>query len=496
MRSFAKAAITALCALGIVALSLPSFSQISCGGPPKADKQRRKAAEGFPPLPLPATPLRRTEKKRPPAPPTLMAKVNYADSRVAADGGERWKWTMAAGDTEELFRFARAQLGINYKADVLRMDSFSYEPERVPVMYFSGREAIHFAQQQKQNLRDYVEAGGFVFGDASNGSKEFARTFHEAMQSLYPDRPWHRLPADHPLFHSHFSLDKVEVSIEDQKSNIPVEVYGINVGFRTPILFTPYGVSCGWDNHTHPDGRLLMPADAKRVGVNLLAYALAYYRVGRLQRVTTVFADPEPGTEEIAIAQLRHNGDWDPDPSGLSYLLRAVREQTTGDVKFRRVPVDPENADLFAYPFVYLTGQLDFTLTKPAVENLRAYLERGGFLLIVNATHRVDFDHAVRREMKKVLPDEKLAVLPPDHPLFTIHNKVPVNPPIIQADGGQPRFDTRLEGIDLDGQTAALYAPTCMGAAWQDTVLPFVPTPDRSYALALGVNTVVYAMTH
>ncbi|MGB3087082.1 MAG: hypothetical protein WBC53_05055, partial [Phycisphaerae bacterium] len=36
----------------------------TCGPPPQATPQRRTAAESFPPLPLPATPLRRTEKKR------------------------------------------------------------------------------------------------------------------------------------------------------------------------------------------------------------------------------------------------------------------------------------------------------------------------------------------------------------------------------------------------------------------------------------------------
>ena len=49
----------------------------TCGAPRRAAPQRRKGGESFPPLPLPATPLRRTEKKRPPAPPALVGKVQY-----------------------------------------------------------------------------------------------------------------------------------------------------------------------------------------------------------------------------------------------------------------------------------------------------------------------------------------------------------------------------------------------------------------------------------
>ncbi len=45
------------------------------GKPPVAKAQRRQGGEAMPPLPLPATPLRRSEKKRPPSPTTLIGKV-------------------------------------------------------------------------------------------------------------------------------------------------------------------------------------------------------------------------------------------------------------------------------------------------------------------------------------------------------------------------------------------------------------------------------------
>src|SRR5574337_725193 len=60
-----------------VAVTIPAWAQSErltmWGPPPKEKPQRTKAAEGFPPLPLPVVPQRRTEKKRPPAPPKLIA---------------------------------------------------------------------------------------------------------------------------------------------------------------------------------------------------------------------------------------------------------------------------------------------------------------------------------------------------------------------------------------------------------------------------------------
>src|SRR5208283_2960980 len=48
---------------------------VPLGPPPEAAKRRISAGEAFPPLPLPATPLRRTERKREPSPPKLAAKI-------------------------------------------------------------------------------------------------------------------------------------------------------------------------------------------------------------------------------------------------------------------------------------------------------------------------------------------------------------------------------------------------------------------------------------
>ena len=79
-----------------------------CGKAPHAKRpQRRKAGEGFPPLPLPATPLRRTEKKNPPAPPVLIGKVIC---------GPDYKWTRAGNDAKNLLRIASRQIGVSYRA--------------------------------------------------------------------------------------------------------------------------------------------------------------------------------------------------------------------------------------------------------------------------------------------------------------------------------------------------------------------------------------------
>src|SRR5277367_5011921 len=58
---------------------------------PKAAPQRRNAGEGMPPLPLPATPLRRSEKKREPSPPALVGNITFPASALK---GGNWQTTI------------------------------------------------------------------------------------------------------------------------------------------------------------------------------------------------------------------------------------------------------------------------------------------------------------------------------------------------------------------------------------------------------------------
>ena len=53
---------------------------VPLGMPPKAKPRRISGGESFPPLPLPATPLRRSERKRPPSPPKLIGKIVWGET--------------------------------------------------------------------------------------------------------------------------------------------------------------------------------------------------------------------------------------------------------------------------------------------------------------------------------------------------------------------------------------------------------------------------------
>ncbi|NIA20725.1 MAG: hypothetical protein GWP05_01885, partial [Anaerolineaceae bacterium] len=92
----------------------------NCGPPPRAKPQRRTGGESFPPLPLPATPLRRSEKKRQPSPPKLVGKVVLGEIKWVTNGSRRYSyrdWMTDPADMKNLLRWTNRQLGIRYTSE-------------------------------------------------------------------------------------------------------------------------------------------------------------------------------------------------------------------------------------------------------------------------------------------------------------------------------------------------------------------------------------------
>jgi hypothetical protein len=256
-------------------------------------------------------------------------------------------------------------------------------------------------------------------------------------------------------------------------------------------------MTCSWANVKHTKCPSWNSGDGARMGVNLVAYSLAYLPLGKYLSKTKVYYESEKRSRgDFVFAQVRHAGEWDPDPSAAANLLRGVAALTSAKVKFKRTAVKLTD-DLSGVPFLYLTGHDDFTFSKEEIANLRSFLDRGGFLLADACCGRRAFDHAFRREIKRALPEAPLKPLSPAHPVFSCHLQLARvrYSPMIQRE--RPGFDRpEMEGIAIDGVLRVLYSHYDLGNGWEGVDHPFTRGLAREDALKVGVNAVVYAMTH
>jgi hypothetical protein len=483
-------------------LLLNNAEATNCGALPPVQPHRIKGGEGFPPLPLPVTPLRRTEKKRPPSPPTLVIKVKYGAKVTKKDENGKivsyWDWTTDFGDIKNLLDQLNSVLGIQYTSRELELKDFSFDPTETPILYFTGHEPFTWTNEERSKLLAYIVNGGTVWGDACCGAKEFSDSFRHEMSVIFADRPLYILDVDHPVYSMYHPITQVNYLNDKKASRDVPKLEGINIGCRTAVVFSRIDLSCGWDNHSHDEGERYSKDDAKQIGVNMLAYALAYYKTGMMLRYEVRYESKKiEGNEDFFIGHVKHNGDWDPNPSALQNLMLETSRATKVKVNFQVKDVNLASSDLFEFPFIYMCGHFNFSLKDEEIANLRKYLENGGFLLSESCCGRLGFDMSFRREVAKIFPDKKLERIPADSEIFKIHHDIGAveYTPLITKE--KPGFTSPyLEGIEIEGKYVLIYSKYGLANGWERIPHPNTRGVEIKDAFHIGVNTIIYSMTH
>jgi hypothetical protein len=475
---------------------------IDCGPPPKAAPQHRTGGESFPPLPLPVTPLRRSEKKRPPSPPALIGKMALGSVRWVTREGKRVMyrdWMTDPADVNTLLEWTNEKLGIHYRAVESDFAHFSFDPRELPAVLFAGHNSFQLNDEVRAKLARYVMDGGTIIGDACCGWNDFAESFRKEMELIFPGRPLRKMLPEEPVFSSYYKLGNFTYQKGDgsRYDDVPC-LESIDFGCRSGVIFSPADMTCGWDGHDHPRGLRLTIDLARQVGANLITYLLGSYQLARFLSTTKVYYEAEaPSRDDFVFAQIIHDGDWDPDPSAVHNLLKFARDNSTLEVKFKRQNVRLTDPQVANYPLLYMTGHREFVWSNDEVAFLQRYLKAGGLLLADACCGRMSFDMGFRREISKVFPNAQLERIPLDHPIY--HNLFDIQQvdytPRVREDFGQ--IDTpELEGISIDGRLAVIYSRFDLGNGWEQFPHPYSYGLRDEAALKIGTNAIVYAITH
>lgn len=216
---------------------------------------------------------------------------------------------------------------------------------------------------------------------------------------------------------------------------------------------------------------------------------------------TRVFRGPTPSTGATAaapgptssfrIGRLKYGGggDWYNDPSSEVNLLKFIRENTTMSVDPVYEYVDIASDNIFLYPVLFMTGHGTVNFTPSDVRRLRAYLENGGFLYIDDD---YGMDVSIRKELKKVFPEQDLVELPFSHPIYSAHFSFPSGLPKIHEHDAKP---PQGFGLFYEGRLCVFYTyETNPSDGWADPDVHSNPPDRRDAALRMGTNIIVYAL--
>ncbi|WP_396197074.1 DUF4159 domain-containing protein [Flavobacterium sp.] len=192
-------------------------------------------------------------------------------------------------------------------------------------------------------------------------------------------------------------------------------------------------------------------------------------------------------SQEVAVLKYSGGGDWYANPTSLPNLVNYCNQNIQTTLTPKVSVVDVGSAEIVTYPFVHMTGHGNVVFSANDIQNLKNYLTSGGFLHIDD---NYGMDTYIRKEIKKVFPNNPLVEIPSSHAIFQEPYSFPNGlPKIHEHDNNKPQ----AFGIFVEGRLVLLYTFECdLGDGWEDTEVHNNPIQVREKALKMGANIINY----
>jgi len=241
------------------------------------------------------------------------------------------------------------------------------------------------------------------------------------------------------------------------------------------------------------------------------------HAVGHLERaaVPTAAANAADPHHEFYFTRAAYTGvgrgwrrsrAWATDfPKADQQFVYGVRRLSYVDAYQLDNPVRLDDPELRRYPFLYAVEVGHMALTDAEVQGLRSYLEAGGFLVVDDFWGPYEWDN-FEYNMRRVLPGRPIVDITLDHPLYSAFyqiDEVVQVPNIWNGRRGGPTAECygctpAVRGIlDDDGRLMVLiHFNTDLGDAWEWADDPLYPIRYSTYAYQVGINMIIYAMSH
>jgi hypothetical protein len=195
---------------------------------------------------------------------------------------------------------------------------------------------------------------------------------------------------------------------------------------------------------------------------------------------------------------------WTQDyPRADRAMANAVRRLTNIDARSVEQPVNLDDGDeIYNWPWIYAVQVGEWGLTEKQAKKLRDYLLRGGFFM-ADDCHGTQEQAYFEKTMKMVFPERDLVDIPNDDPIFhtffDLENRFQV-PGAEHLGTGHKKdgYIAHWKGIydDKHRVMVALSLNSDLGDSWEFLDDPRYPSRFSVLGTEIGVNYVIYAMTH
>jgi len=215
-----------------------------------------------------------------------------------------------------------------------------------------------------------------------------------------------------------------------------------------------------------------------------------------------------PGSRFSRFGADWHKGltSWTQDyPRADRHFARAIRRLTRLHVRSVEQPVNLEDGDdVFNYPWLYAVQTGEWNLTEAQALQFREYLLRGGFFMC-DDFHGTQEWEVFMASMRRVFPDRAVVDLEDKdaifHTIYDLDDKYQV-PGQQYLRSGQTwerdGYKAVWRGIydDKGRLMVAIVHNSDLGDSWEHADNPYYPQEFSALGIRIGINYVVYSMTH
>ncbi|HQQ95313.1 MAG TPA: DUF4159 domain-containing protein [Bacteroidia bacterium] len=195
----------------------------------------------------------------------------YKVAVLKYNGGGDWYANLETS-VPNLIRFCNQELKTSIHPEQAVVDAGSEDLFTYPFVHMTGHGNVIFNQQEADNLRRYLLAGGFLHISDNYGMDKFIRP---QLKKIFPELDLIEIPFTHPVYHQKFDFPKGLPKIHEHDNQVP-KGYGLVYKGRL-VCFYDYecDLGDGWESpEVHKDSEETR-LKALQMGANLISYAFA-----------------------------------------------------------------------------------------------------------------------------------------------------------------------------------------------------------------------------
>lgn len=183
-------------------------------------------------------------------------------------GGGDWYANLETS-LPNLIRFCNENLQTTISLEQATVEPSSPEIFDYPFVHMTGHGNVIFNNEEAENLRNYLLAGGFLHVDDNYGLDPF---FRREVKKLFPNRELVEIPFDHPIYHQQYDFNNGLPKIHEHDGKAPLGL-GIIVDGRLVLFYSHESdLGNGWeDAEVHNDSEATR-LKALQMGANIISF--------------------------------------------------------------------------------------------------------------------------------------------------------------------------------------------------------------------------------